>query len=214
VLLVTTNSYIAFCKGSSALPSMLLFAERTTHRSLVVMEKLAIDIGGVVLEKRDLSGPDTNFNLDDVKWVPGALEAVKELVKMYDVYILSFCGKKIEMDTRKALHASELPLYVPEDKWFFTRKREHKILVMKENGIGTLVDDTLQIIEWVNAAGLNGIHFRGPIYKNWGNVLERLTALALSKLKREKEARERASAQVDLSSLADFPPLSSMAKKK
>src|SRR5690349_13940954 len=66
-------------------------------------EKLAIDVGGVLLEKRDLQGADTNFDLNNVIWVPGSIDAVKQLAPYFDLYILSFCGKKTEAETRIAL---------------------------------------------------------------------------------------------------------------
>ena len=133
------------------------------------MEKIAIDVGGVIIEKKNQFGQDTNFDIDNIKWVPGALQALEKLSKIYDVYILSFCGKKTEAETRLALK-KEVAQLIPEDKWIFTREREYKIDRMKTHGITTLVDDTLQIINWVENAGMKGIHFRSPWFPDWASV--------------------------------------------
>ena len=134
-------------------------------------EKIAIDVGGVLIEKKNRYGADTNFDLDNVKWLPGALDAVRTLSESYDVYILSFCGKKTEWETRQALKKEVLE-FIPENKWIFTREREHKVDRMKEHGITTLVDDTLNIVKWVQDAGMKGIHFGSPWYPNWDSVVK------------------------------------------
>jgi hypothetical protein len=135
--------------------------------------KLGIDVGGVLIEKKDSMGADTNFSPEDVKWVPGALAAVEKLQDRYDLYILSFCGKKTEAETREALGHGVAHI-IPEDKWMFTRKREHKVKRMKENGISILIDDTKDIIDLVTAAGLVGIWFRSSEYPVWRSVTEHL----------------------------------------
>src|SRR3978361_2226804 len=105
------------------------------------MEKLAIDVGGVIVEKRDLSGSDTNFDINDVIWVPGALASIEKLKEHFDLYILSFCGKKTEALTRLALR-EKVVKSIPEEKWIFTRAREHKVREMNKHSIPTLIDDT------------------------------------------------------------------------
>lgn len=137
------------------------------------MEKIAIDVGGVLIEKKDRSGADTNFDVDNVKWMPGALDAIKTLSEHYDIYILSFCGKKTERETREALK-TEVLRYVPEWKWIFTREREHKVDRMKQFGITTLIDDTEYIIRLVNEAGLQGIHYGSAKTPDWKAVVMKL----------------------------------------
>lgn len=137
------------------------------------MIKLAIDVGGVLIEKKTKYGPDTNFDVNDTKWLPGSLEAIKTLCQIYDVYILSFCGKRTELETRQALR-KEVASYVPENKWIFTREREYKVDRMKSHGLSILVDDTEEIINWVNAAGFEGVHFGSGKYPDWSHVVEYL----------------------------------------
>jgi len=137
-------------------------------------KKLAIDVGGVLIEKKDRSGPDTNFDLDNVKWIDGALDAVRILSQNYDLYILSFCGKRTEMETREALR-SKIAKWIPEEKWIFTRKREHKVDQMQKHGITWLIDDTASIIKWVDDAGLIGLHFGSQRFPDWAAVTPYLT---------------------------------------
>lgn len=136
-------------------------------------EKIAIDVGGVLIEKKVKYGPDTNFDPNDIKWIPGALNAVRELSALYDVYILSFCGKRTEWETRQTLRR-EVARYVPETKWIFTREREHKVDQMNQRGITTLIDDTPEIISWVDEAGLCSIHFLSDTFPDWPTVVEHL----------------------------------------
>ena len=139
------------------------------------MDKIAIDVGGVLIEKKNRNGNDTNFDIDDVKWIDGALQAIEKLSQCYDIYILSFCGKKTEMETRLALK-KEVSRLVPESKWIFTRAREHKVKKMKEYNITTLVDDTPSIIQWVMEANLKGILYGSKEYPTWKKVVETLTS--------------------------------------
>lgn len=164
--------------------------------------KIAIDVGGVLLEKKDRNGADTNFDVDDVKWLPGALDAVKKLKDLYDVYILSFCGKKTEMETREALRKF-VAQDVPEDKWIFTRNRAHKAPRMLENGIDILIDDTEQIIDQVEQTGLSGMHFGGKKYKDWTAIMKKLECNAEKNINNESK---RTSAP-KLNDPNEFPPL-------
>jgi hypothetical protein len=144
------------------------------------MQKLAIDVGGVLIEKKSEAGADTNFDKDDVKWVPGALEAVDKLSTQFDLYVLSFCGKKTETETRQAL-SEKIIQYIPAEKWIFTRKREKKVDEMKKHGISGLVDDSSDIISLVTNAGLNGYLFRGEKYKTWETLVEDLSVKVAEK---------------------------------
>jgi len=135
--------------------------------------KIAIDVGGVLIEKKHKNGADTNFDINDIKWMPGALDAVKILHEMYDLYILSFCGKRTEKETRLALR-KEVAQFIPENKWIFTRERIYKIDRMKEYGITTLVDDTQEIIEWVEKAGLKAVHYGSGVFPDWDSVVKYL----------------------------------------
>lgn len=136
--------------------------------------KLAIDVGGVLIAKKHEAGPDTNFSVDNVQWLPGALEAVDALAASYEISILSFCGKKTEEETRVALGA--IRHVVPEERWIFTRKREHKVREMKKRDIPTLVDDRLDIVEDVRKHGLAAVHFGSDEYPDWATVSNHLLA--------------------------------------
>ena len=161
------------------------------------MEKIAIDVGGVLIVKKDKTGADTNFDVEDVKWMPGSLQAVEELSKKYDLYILSFCGKKTENETRIALR-NKVEIFIPEEKWIFTRKREDKTKRMIEHEITTLIDDTPQIIGWVQDAGLKGILFDEK--NNWDAIREDL-------LLNKHSVKKSPIVSLNLHDSTEFPPL-------
>jgi len=131
------------------------------------MTKIAIDVGGVLIAKKHQDGQDTNFDPDDIKWLPGAIEAVRTLVTQgHECYILSFCGKKTEEETRVALH-KEIAVSIPENRWIFTRKREHKLREMEKLGITILIDDSDDIIQLIRQNNRTGI-----LFHTWANVMK------------------------------------------
>jgi hypothetical protein len=132
--------------------------------------KLAIDVGGVLIAKKHEDGADTNFDESNVKWLDGALAAVESLSANHELYVLSFCGKKTEMETRRALGA--VKHIIPEERWIFTRKREHKVREMKNRAIPTLIDDREDIIRSVREQGLQGIHFGSGETPDWLAVVQ------------------------------------------
>ncbi len=38
---------------------------------------IAIDVGGVLIEKDDVKGDDTNFDPNQINWVPDALNSIE-----------------------------------------------------------------------------------------------------------------------------------------
>jgi hypothetical protein len=133
--------------------------------------RLAIDVGGVLIAKKYEDGADSNFDSNNVKWLDGALAALETLSSDYDyeLYVLSFCGKKTEMETRQALQ--QVRHLIPEERWIFTRKREHKAREMKGRGIPVLIDDREDIIRNVEEQGLQGIHFGSERTPDWKAVV-------------------------------------------
>jgi hypothetical protein len=92
--------------------------------------KIAVDIGGPTI------------NLKDNKSImKGAKESLQILSRSYDVYFLSYCGERMEAETRKKLIENEIQLIIPEEKWIFVRTRPAKAEAMVENKIRLLIDD-------------------------------------------------------------------------
>jgi hypothetical protein len=132
--------------------------------------KIGIDVGGVLVEKddRDTSGgaEDTKMVSGSVTWVEGALETAKKLSEKHELYIISFCGKKRELETINELRNAKVYEYIPESRWFFCRDRKHKPKIMIDNNVEVLVDDRYDIVENCRKSGKRAIHFRGKTGKD------------------------------------------------
>jgi hypothetical protein len=132
--------------------------------------KIAIDVGGVLI---DMSGEDTNFDPNAVVWMPRALEAIKALSTQHELYILSFCGRRREMETRVALRHKVLDS-IPEKRWFFTRHRLAKRRVMRQLKLDVLVDDTEEVVQHVRNDGIRVLWFGSTECLEWTNVCDQL----------------------------------------
>jgi len=114
--------------------------------------RIGIDFGGVLV-KHDSSNEnhdakeDTNFDVNKVPWMEGALETLASLAatKKHQLFIVSFCGKKRELETREALKAKVAP-FIPESNWIFVRDRKLKSKACKDNQIDVMIDDRLDIL--------------------------------------------------------------------
>lgn len=124
--------------------------------------KIAIDVGGVLIEKSGTSADeDTVFDPSHVNWVEGAIDAVQALAATNTLYILSFCGKKREVETVEQLIAAGFEKWIPHENWIFVRNRRLKAGQMIEHEIDMLVDDTTEVVNTCRAVGKRVIHFRG-----------------------------------------------------
>lgn len=145
------------------------------------MKRLAIDIGGVII-KKDYNRPNQDTAILDeynVRFFEDSYDVIKELSEYYELYILSFCGRRREEQSRVALRIGGYNRLIPEDKWLFVRNRLDKLDSMLDNGIDILIDDTWQIVRHIRDAGLRCIHFRnsrrkGDYAENWKHVLKKL----------------------------------------
>lgn len=125
--------------------------------------KIAIDVGGVLIEKSDVAtSEDTTFDKEHVNWVEGAIEAVKKLATDgHTLYILSFCGKKREIDTIEQLIKAGFEAWIPRENWIFVRNRRLKAPEMTKHEIDILIDDTNEVVHTCRTAGHRVLHFRG-----------------------------------------------------
>jgi hypothetical protein len=151
--------------------------------------RFAIDVGGVLIEKADRltrlaasNGEDTVFDPSDVRYVEGALESVEALASMapdLELWILSYCGERREMETLGAFRDIGLMRFIPVKRMLFCRKRSHKKLLMAEHGLDLLVDDRGDNCDDVEAAGFGVMWFRGDggdsrAVGSWREVVERV----------------------------------------
>lgn len=113
---------------------------------------LGIDVGGVLVD-RVAEGSDTSFFGDrpmDTPAVPGALDAVAELVEVFEyrVHIVSKAGPKISELTRRWLGTRGVigGAGIPLGNVHFVRKRPEKHPVCERLGITHFVDDRLDVL--------------------------------------------------------------------
>lgn len=118
--------------------------------------KLGIDVGGV-LTKKGGSAADTFLfgpNYLNAPAVEGALEAVAALntgTFAGNLWIISKCGHKVECRTREWLKAHKVDLIIPENKWFFCKKRHEKAPIAKDIGLTHFIDDRLEVLSYMTS---------------------------------------------------------------
>jgi hypothetical protein len=112
--------------------------------------KLGLDVGGVLSEYFTVQmGADTSLLGPDYLKSPavyGAIDGVKQLIDVYDLYIISKCGKKVELRTREWLKNVGIEQYISESKWYYCKKRHEKAPIAKELGLFCFVDDRLEVL--------------------------------------------------------------------
>lgn len=123
------------------------------------MERIAIDIGGVIL--------DIHNNSDESLLMLNTIDYLNKLKNKYDLYLLSFCGKKTEQETRTVLkNIHNIDSIIDESKWIFVRKTKNKKVEMINHNIKLLIDDRKSIIDDVISNNLLGV-----LFTNWNDEL-------------------------------------------
>lgn len=118
------------------------------------MCRIAIDVGGVLIQKEDFVSDvkedtvmdvkeDTTIDINGPKWGVGYEQVLPQWCQEgHELYILSFCGKKREEETRQCLRANPIIAQtIPESRWIFTRRREWKANMCQQFQINILIDD-------------------------------------------------------------------------
>lgn len=117
------------------------------------MEKLGIDVGGVIIaasnDHSDTSFFEENYLLS--KPTEGMYEAIAQLVTgRFDerTYIVSKCGERIQQRTREWLQYNDFynRTGMHPDHVCFTRTREGKAPICTALGITHFVDDRLDVL--------------------------------------------------------------------
>lgn len=110
--------------------------------------RVGVDIGGVII---DGSGDDTMFTDFFLTTPPveGAIEAVTDLVRRHEVWLISKCGLIVQRKTVAWLRHhdffSETGLH--PSRLIFVRKRVEKAPVARELHLDVMIDDRPDIIE-------------------------------------------------------------------
>lgn len=122
-------------------------------RPMKTTKILGVDIGRVIING---DGPDTSFlsaSDDDAMAAPamdGVIASLTRLTRLFEgrVWIVSKCGPRIQERSRAWLaHHRFFELTgIPKNQIRFCRKRHEKAPICLELGIGTFVDDRLDVL--------------------------------------------------------------------
>jgi hypothetical protein len=182
------------------------------------MNKLGIDVGGVIIDRKRNDSSDTSLfgpNYLQAHAVPGAFQTIQKLHEIFgdQVYIVSKCGQNIERKTREWMEANRFhdETGVPKEQLRFCRSRADKAPICEELEITHFIDDKLEVLSYLDTVpnkflfdpSLNEIatwkqHLpKVQIVESWAEVLALLapdskkvgdTLLSWVKLKYSEEA--------------------------
>lgn len=121
---------------------------------------VAIDIGGVILDIN-------NTQSELIPLMSNTLSYLNKLKEKYNLFLLSFCGKKTEVETREVLKIYKINEIIDETNWIFVRKTKHKKIQMINHNIKLLIDDRESIIQDVNSDN----NLIGLLFEGWNEEL-------------------------------------------
>lgn len=121
---------------------------------------IAVDIGGVILDIH-------NTESELIALMPRTLTYLNKLKERYNLFLLSFCGMKTELETREVLKAYKIDEIIDENNWIFVRKTKHKKTQMINHNIKLLIDDRESIIQDVNSNN----NLVGLLFEGWNEEL-------------------------------------------
>jgi 5'(3')-deoxyribonucleotidase len=101
--------------------------------------RLALDAGGVLF----------THSSHHTAWKPGCLEALEELSKVYDIYVISFAGHQRGLETRNAIF-QDAKNWLPDDHIHIVDDRKKKGPLCAELKIQMMVDDRLDVLNTVH----------------------------------------------------------------
>jgi len=120
------------------------------------MNRLGIDVGGVIIDRKRNDSSDTSLfgpNYLQAHAVPGAFQTILKLREIFggQVYIVSKCGHNIERKTREWMEANHFHdlTGVPKENLRFCRSRADKAPICKELEITHFVDDKLEVLSYL-----------------------------------------------------------------
>lgn len=136
---------------------------------MTVKTRIGIDIGRVIIGG---AGEDTSFFSDNFLCTPevkGAFDAIADLNAVYDVWLLSKCGQKVQDKTLAWL--AERRFYeqtgVDPSKVLFCRQRSEKAGIAKDRGFYAFIDDRTDIID-----SMKGVIEHPLLFTDWEGIRE------------------------------------------
>jgi len=122
------------------------------------MNKLGIDIGGVIIDRKKNDNTDTSLfgpNYLNAFAVDGAFQAIKTLHERFsgEVYLVSKCGQNIERKSKEWLAHNGFPdkTGVPMENVHFCRRRADKAPICQKLGITHFIDDKLEVLSYLES---------------------------------------------------------------
>ncbi|HIC79952.1 MAG TPA: hypothetical protein EYP07_03165 [Kiloniellaceae bacterium] len=122
------------------------------------MERLGVDIGGVIIEGVSAAA-DTSFFSDNylkTPALPGAIEALQRLADARfgeNIFLVSKCGARTEARTREWLshHLVYARAGLDPARLRFCRKRHEKAPICEDLGITHFIDDRLEVLGYLES---------------------------------------------------------------
>ena len=145
--------------------------------------KLGIDVGGVIIKAGDRNIPnsDTFLFREDYTNSPavdGVLEMLPRLHKEFELYIISKCGRKIELRTRDWLKAHKVDLLISEDRWNFCKRRHEKAPIAETLVLDCFIDDRLQVLSYMSSVKHKFLFQPRPEeVEEWKHILKSVTVV-------------------------------------
>lgn len=120
-------------------------------------KRIGIDVGGVITDRVNNDGTDTNFRGDNfmkTSAVKGAFVLIKDLIERYgaqNVFIVSKCGLVIEDKTRRWLDGHNFYQFTGfnPDNLYFCRERADKAPIVQRLGITDFIDDREEVLGYM-----------------------------------------------------------------
>jgi len=108
--------------------------------------KIAIDIGGVAVQKGTDYEDDTNDTYT-VEFFPGFLDTIEKLKNDgHELFFNSFCGKSREEKTKSFFKTvKQIKENIPEKNWHFIRDKKDKPIVCDKIKADIFIDDNISI---------------------------------------------------------------------
>ncbi len=142
------------------------------------MERLGVDIGGVIIEGASASA-DTSFFSDNYLMTPALPGAVEALRRLHDerfgedIFLVSKCGARTERKTREWLdhHRVYARSGLAPERLHFCRKRQDKAPICRDLGITHFIDDRLEVLGYLETVP------RRFLFRPWEEEVARHAAL-------------------------------------
>ena len=120
------------------------------------LEKLGVDIGGVIIDNHD-GNADTSFMSKNFLSTPATANCFIELKKLNEgrfkdrVYLVSKCGPSVQSKTRKWLKHNNFHEItgITEDRVHYCLERRQKADISLQLGLTAFVDDRLEILGYL-----------------------------------------------------------------